>query len=127
MQTNIYIARKTSINVYIHLSDYWRGRKLKKIELYHAQFKLSVFQTVAKFAVLKQRRILKGRKLFFNGDLTIANKVLFDRARKDLSHLAVRTTDGKVLVKLADDKIIRIKANEDIANLCLKSGLCTLL
>ena len=57
-------------------------------------------------------------KLFINEDLTIANKVLFDRARKDLSHLAVWTIDGKVLVKLADDKIIRIKANEDIENLC---------
>jgi hypothetical protein len=69
----------------------------------------------SKFAVLKQRRILK---LFINEDLTIANKVLFDRARKDLSHLAVWTIDGKVLVKLADDKIIRIKANKDIENLC---------
>ena len=45
MQTNIYIARKTSINVYIHLSDYWRGRKLKKIEL-SCTIKFSVFQTI---------------------------------------------------------------------------------
>ena len=45
MQTNIYIARKTSINVYIHLSDYWSGRKLKKIEL-SCTIKFSVFQTV---------------------------------------------------------------------------------
>ena len=45
MQTNIYIARKTSINVYIHLSDYWSGRKLKKIEL-SCTIKFSVFQTI---------------------------------------------------------------------------------
>jgi hypothetical protein len=47
MQTNIYIyiARKTSINVYIHLSDYWSGRKLKKIELSRT-IKFSVFQTI---------------------------------------------------------------------------------
>ena len=44
-QTNIYIARKTSINVYIHLSDYWSGGKLKKIEL-SCTIKFSVFQTV---------------------------------------------------------------------------------
>jgi hypothetical protein len=41
----IYIARKTSINVYIHLSDYWSGRKLKKIELSRA-IKFSVFHTI---------------------------------------------------------------------------------
>ena len=45
MQTNIYIARKTSINVYIHLSDYWSGRKLKKIDLSRT-IKFSVFQTI---------------------------------------------------------------------------------
>jgi hypothetical protein len=45
MQTNIYIARKTSINVYIHLSDYCSGRKLKKIEL-SCTIKFSVVQTV---------------------------------------------------------------------------------
>ena len=47
MKTNIYIyiARKTSINVYIHLSDYWSGRKLKKIELSRT-IKFSVFQTI---------------------------------------------------------------------------------
>jgi hypothetical protein len=45
MQTNIYIARKTSINVYIHLSVYWSGRKLKKIELSRT-IKFSVFQTI---------------------------------------------------------------------------------
>jgi hypothetical protein len=45
MQTNIYIARKTSINVYIHLSDYWSGRILKKIEL-SCTIKFSVFQTI---------------------------------------------------------------------------------
>ena len=45
MQKNIYIAQKTSINVYIHLSDYWSGRKLKKIELSRT-IKFSVFQTV---------------------------------------------------------------------------------
>jgi hypothetical protein len=43
---NIYIALKTSINVYIHLSDYWSGRKLKKIEL-SCTIKFSVFQAVA--------------------------------------------------------------------------------
>jgi hypothetical protein len=46
MQTSIYIARKTSINVYIHLSDYWSGKKFKKIEL-SCTIKFSVFQTVA--------------------------------------------------------------------------------
>jgi hypothetical protein len=51
MQTNIYIARKTSINVYIHLSDYWSGRKLKKIEL-SCTIKFSVFQTVAQQSLL---------------------------------------------------------------------------
>jgi hypothetical protein len=45
MQKKIYIAQETSINVYIHLSDYWSGRKLKKIELSHT-IKFSVFQTV---------------------------------------------------------------------------------
>jgi hypothetical protein len=47
MQTNIYIyiARKTSINEYKHFSDYWSGRKLKKIEL-SCTIKFSVFQTI---------------------------------------------------------------------------------
>ena len=45
MQTNIYIARKTSINVYIHLSDSWSGGKFKKIEL-SCIIKFSVFQTI---------------------------------------------------------------------------------
>jgi hypothetical protein len=45
MQTNIYIARKTSVNVYIHLSRYWSGRKLKKIEISRT-IKFSVFQTI---------------------------------------------------------------------------------
>jgi hypothetical protein len=45
MQKNIYIARKTSINVYIHLSDYKSGRKFKKIEL-SCTIQFSVFQTI---------------------------------------------------------------------------------
>ena len=45
MQTNIYIARKTSINMYIQFSDYWSGKKFKKIEL-SCTIKFSVFQTV---------------------------------------------------------------------------------
>jgi hypothetical protein len=45
MQTNLYIARKTSINVYIHLLDYLSGRKLKKIDLSRT-IKFSVFQTI---------------------------------------------------------------------------------
>jgi hypothetical protein len=46
MQKYIYIAQKTSINVYIHLSDYcMEWKKIKKIEL-SRRIKFGVFQTV---------------------------------------------------------------------------------
>lgn len=70
------------------------------------------FQT--KLRVLKHRRNLKGSKKFINEDLTFMNKALFDMARKDLRGLSVWTSDGKVLVKLSNEKIVRIKSKEDI-------------
>lgn len=68
----------------------------------------------SKVKVLKHRRNLKGSKKFINEDLTSVNKQLFDVARKDLSNLSVWTSDGKVLVKLPNEKITRIKSKEDI-------------
>jgi hypothetical protein len=70
------------------------------------------FQT--KLRVLKHRRNLKGSKKFINEDLTFMNKALFDMARKDLRGLSVWTSNGKVLVKLSNEKIVRIKSKEDI-------------
>ena len=71
----------------------------------------------SKLKVLKHRRNLKGSKKFINEDLTLVNKILFDSARRDLFNLSVWTTDGKVLVKMADEKIVRIKSKEDICSL----------
>ena len=70
----------------------------------------------SKLKVLKQRN-LKGSKKFINEDLTLVNKILFDLARRDLFNLSVWTTDDKVLVKMADEKIVRIKSKEDICSL----------
>ena len=80
------------------------------------------FQT--KLRVLKHRRNLKGSKKFINVDLTFVNKALFDVARKDLRGLSVWTSDGKVLVKLSNEKIVRIKSKEDIYQ---KKHACALL
>ena len=71
----------------------------------------------SKLEVLKHRRNLKGSKKFINEDLTLVNKILFDSARRDLFNLSVWTTDGKVLVKMADEMIVRIKSKEDICSL----------
>lgn len=68
----------------------------------------------SKMTVLKNRRRLKGKRLYVNEDLTKINKDLFDTARKVLSDLSVWTADGKVLVKLVNNKVVRIKSKEDI-------------
>ena len=45
------------------------------------------------------------------------NKVLFDATRKELKELPVWTTDGKILTKLDDGRVVRIKSKEDILKL----------
>ena len=67
----------------------------------------------SKVKVLQNRRNLKGRKFFINEDLTLFNKIIFDTARKTLQHLSIWTSDGKVLAKLANNKIIRLHKIED--------------
>jgi hypothetical protein len=54
---------------------------------------------------------LKGKRL------TAINKDLFDFARKALSNFAVWSSDGKILVKLTNDQIYRIKSMEDVLQL----------
>ena len=72
------------------------------------------YQTKAK--VLSNRRNLKGRKFFVNEDLTIFNKIIFDKARRSLDKLPVWTADGKILVRSANAKIVRLRKVEDIEN-----------
>lgn len=74
--------------------------------------KFCSYQIKAK--VMKSRRQLKGKSLFINEDLTAVNKRLFDAARTQLTNLSVWTSDGKVLVRLQNDHIVRIKSKDDI-------------
>ncbi len=96
--------------------------KLKRV-LYIAPRAIIVkfisYQTKAK--VLRNRRNLKGRKFFVNDDLTIFNKILFDKARRSLDKLPVWTADGKILVRLANTKIARLRKVEDIDNVLIAS------
>jgi hypothetical protein len=64
-------------------------------------------QTKAK--VLSNRLNLKCRNFFVNEDLTIFNKILFDKARRSLDKLPVWTAAGKVLVRSANAKIVRLR------------------
>ena len=55
--------------------------------------------------------------MFVNEDLTLANKNVFDAARRDLLDLSVWTSDGKVLVRLVNNKIVRINSKQEILDL----------
>ena len=64
--------------------------------------------------MMKSKTILKGKPLFVNEDLTAVNKRLFDVARRELRPLPVWSSDGKILVKLQNERVVRVKSEGDI-------------
>ena len=74
--------------------------------------KFCSYQSKAK--VMKSKTILKGKPLFVNEDLTAVNKRLFDVARRELRPLPVWSSDGKILVKLQNERVVRVKSEGDI-------------
>lgn len=82
--------------------------------------KLKSFHT--KLNIMKNKRKLRGKPLYVNEDLTKANQQLLMYARKECRVTGlVYTTDGYIFVKRkSDNKIFRIKKEEDLTTLNLR-------
>jgi hypothetical protein len=68
----------------------------------------------SKMAVCKQRKDLKGSKFYINEDLTKINIKLFYVGRNNVSQIkSIWPSDGKLLARGEDDKIVRIRSAKD--------------
>lgn len=77
-----------------------------------------------KATICSKRKKLKGTNFYINEDLTKFNVMLFNYARTQCSRVkSVWSSDGKILVRNVDDKILRIRQMEDFARFNLNGIL----
>ena len=67
----------------------------------------------AKHEILRQKKLLKGTSIFINEDITKVNADFLKRAKNDPNVKSSWYKDGKVLARLYDDSIVRIRRISD--------------
>ena len=69
----------------------------------------------SKMAICKERKHLKGSNFYINEDLTTINMKLFNFGRTNVTQIKSiwPASDGKLLTRGDDDKIVRIRSNKD--------------